>query len=211
MANILPATDPQCAEYAAQLLRSGELVCFPTDTVYGIGAAASNEAAIKRLYAVKGRPPNKSLPLLIANSIGAMDLADVPPIANDLMSHFWPGGLTLVFKKAEMFFSAALAGQQTVALRVPDQDLVRDIIRLLREPITGTSANRTGARPPVSAAEVAFQLGDMASLVIDDGPSPRGVESTIVDLSQDAPVLQREGAITRQEIESVLGRPLRTA
>src|SRR5204862_900155 len=138
----LPASDQECAGYAAQLLRSGELLCFPTDTVYGIGAAALNEQAIRRLYAVKGRSIDKPLPLLIASSLDAADVAEVTPLANQLMSRFWPGGLTIVLKKQMGFYSAALARQHTVALRVPDHDVVIDIIRALGEPITGTSANR---------------------------------------------------------------------
>ena len=208
MADIVPARDPECAAYAAQLLRAGELVVLPTDTVYGLAAAASNDAAVRRLYAVKGRQPDKPLPLLIANTLEAQEIAEVPPLAQQLMSRFWPGALTIVFRKQPGFRSAALAKQETVALRVPDHDLVRDIIRLLGEPITGTSANRSGSRAPVSAAEAAFQLGEMVALVVDGGRAPGGVESTVVDVSEGAPRLVRESAVARDEIERVLGRRL---
>jgi len=208
MADIVPARDPECAAYAAQLLRAGELVVLPTDTVYGLAAAASNDAAVRRLYAVKGRQPDKPLPLLIANTLEAQEIAEVPPLAQQLMSRFWPGALTIVFRKQPGFRSAALAKQETVALRVPDHDLVRDIIRLLGEPITGTSANRSGSRAPVSAAEAALGLGDLVALVIDGGRAPGGVESTVVDVSEGAPRLVREGAVARDEIERVLGRRL---
>ena len=181
---------------------------LPTDTVYGLAAAASNDAAVRRLYAVKGRQPDKPLPLLIANTLEAQEIAEVPPLAQQLMSRFWPGALTIVFRKQPGFRSAALAKQETVALRVPDHDLVRDIIRLLGEPITGTSANRSGSRAPVSAAEAALGLGDLVALVIDGGRAPGGVESTVVDVSQGAPRLVREGAVARDEIERVLGRRL---
>ena len=205
MANILPADDPECAAYAARLLQQGEIICYPTDTVYGIGAAATNDAAVRRLYAVKGRPLSKPLPLLIANSASASFVADVTPLAHTLMSRFWPGALTIVMRKQPDFRSLALSGQDTVALRVPDHDLVRDIIRLLGEPITGTSANRSGARAPVSASEVAFQLGDMVALVINGGNAPGGVESTVVDIT-DAPAIVREGAVSRHEIEQAIGK-----
>jgi len=205
MANILPADDPECAAYAARLLQQGEIICYPTDTVYGIGAAATNDAAVRRLYAVKGRPLSKPLPLLIRDSASASFVAEVTPLAHTLMTRFWPGALTIIMRKLPDFRSLALAGQDTVALRVPDHDLVRDIIRLLGEPITGSSANRSGARSPVSASEAALQLGEMVALVIDGGRSPGGVESTVVDIT-DTPAIVREGAITRAEIERALGK-----
>lgn len=205
MANLLPAGDPECARYAAQLLKQGELVCYPTDTVYGIGAAATNDAAVCRLYAVKGRALSKPLPLLIATSASASFVGEVTPVAHTLMSRFWPGALTIVMRRNPDFHSLALAGQDTVALRVPDHDLVREIIRLLGEPITGTSANRSGARAPVSASEVAFQLGDMVALVIDGSRVPGGVESTVVDIT-GAPAIVREGPVSRLQIEEAIGK-----
>ncbi len=208
MVDRLPADDRECVPYAAQLLRAGQLVCFPTDTVYGIGAAASNDEAVRRLYAVKGRPPTKPLPLLVSNALEASEIAEITPVAHQLITRFWPGALTIVLKKLPDFRSAALAKQDTVALRVPAHDLVTDIIRAVGGPITGTSANRSGSRAPVSAAEAAFQLGEMVALVIDGGRSPGGVESTVIDLSQGAPKIVRDGAVSRKEIESVLGKPL---
>src|SRR3972149_3298466 len=173
----MPASHPAAIEQAAFLLQQGQLVCFPTDTVYGIGAAASNDDAILRLYAVKGRSPDKPLPLLISQPAEARYYAEVTPVARTLIARFWPGPLTIVMRKVDGLRSRALAGQNTVALRVPDNDVPRDLARMLGEPLTGTSANRSGARPPVSAAEVAFSLGEMVSLVIDGGRSEGGVES----------------------------------
>jgi L-threonylcarbamoyladenylate synthase len=176
--------------------------------VYGIGAAAKDDEAVRRLYAVKGRSPDKPLPLLVANSLEAMEIAEIPPIANQLITRFWPGALTIVFNKLPTFHSAALARQQTVALRVPDHDLVVDLIRAIGQPITGTSANRSGARPPTTAAEVGFGLGELVALIIDGGRTPGGGESTVLDVSQGAPHIIRDGAVTRAEIEQCLGRPL---
>jgi L-threonylcarbamoyladenylate synthase len=209
MANIVSARDPECIAYTVHLLKQGQLVCFPTDTVYGIGAAAKNDEAVRRLYAVKGRPPTKPLPLLVSNTMEVSPIAEVSPVGQQLMGRFWPGALTIVFKKNPFFHSVALAKGKTVALRMPDHDLVRDIIKELGEPITGTSANRSGARPPVSAMEAAFQLGDLVSLVIDGGPARGGVESTVVDVSEDTPVIVREGAISRDDIEEAISRRLR--
>ena len=205
---IVPSTDPGCVEEAARLLRRGELVCYPTDTVYGIGAAAGDDAAVRRLFAVKGRPLDKPVPLLIADAADATWLADVSPLARTLMGRFWPGGLTIVMRKAEEFRSLALAGQKTVALRVPDHDLVREIIRRLGGPITGTSANRAGAPPPLSAAEVALQMGDMVSLIVDGGRCRQGRESTVVDITEDGPKILRAGVVSREEIEEALWRPV---
>jgi L-threonylcarbamoyladenylate synthase len=205
MPDILPADDPECAAYAARLLKAGELVCYPTDTVYGIGAAATNDTAVRRLYAVKGRPLSKPLPLLLATPASAGLVAEVTPLAHTLMNRFWPGALTIVMRRHTDFRSLALAGGDTVALRVPDHDLVRDIIRLLGEPITGTSANRSGARAPTAASEAAFQLGDMVALVIDGGRAPGGEESTVLDITGPPSVL-REGPVTRREIKEAIGR-----
>ncbi len=205
----MPESHPACIEQAAFLLRQGQLVCFPTDTVYGIGAVASNDDAIRRLYAVKGRSPENPLPLLIAEAADAGRYAEVTPVARALITRFWPGPLTIVMRKANGLRSRALAGKNTVALRVPDHDVPREIARMLGEPLTGSSANRSGARPPVSAAEVAFSLGDMISLVIDGGRSPAGVESTVVDVSGGAPAIVREGAVSREELEAALGRAVK--
>jgi len=204
----MPASHPAAIEQAAFLLQQGQLVCFPTDTVYGIGAAASSDDAIRRLYAVKGRSPDKPLPLLISETAEASWYAEVTPVAKSLMARFWPGPLTIVMRKVEGLRSRALAGQNTVALRVPDHVVPRDLVRMLGEPLTGSSANRSGARPPVSAAEVAFSLGEMVSLVIDGGRAPSGEESTVVDVTGAAPVIVREGVVTREELGRVLGREL---
>lgn len=204
MANIIPASDPNCVDAAVYLLREGDLICYPTDTVYGIGAAAGNDQAVRRLYAVKGRPLDKAMPLLIADAAAATWLAEVTPAARTLMSRFWPGGLTIVMRKAEGFRSVALAKQDTIALRVPDHDLVRQIIRALGEPITGTSANRTGVRPPRSAAEAVIQLGEVVALVIDGGRPTKGEESTVIDITTEPRVL-REGVVSREELAAALG------
>jgi L-threonylcarbamoyladenylate synthase len=206
VANIMPASHPAAIEQAAFLMQQGQLVCFPTDTVYGIGAAASNEDAIRRLYAVKGRTPDKPLPLLIASPSDAGHYAEVTPVARSLIARFWPGPLTIVMRKVDGFRSAALARQSTVALRVPGHDVPREIAQMLGEPLTGTSANRSGSRPPLSAAEVAFSLGDMVSLVLDGGRAEGGVESTVVDVTGAAPVIVREGVVAREELGKVLGR-----
>ena len=209
MANIMPASHPAAIEQAAFLLQQGQLVCFPTDTVYGIGAAASSDDAIRRLYAVKGRSPDKPLPLLISETAEASWYAEVTPVAKSLMARFWPGPLTIVMRKVEGLRSRALAGQNTVALRVPDHDVPRHLVRMLGEPLTGSSANRSGARPPVSAAEVALQMGEMVDLIIDGGRCRASVESTVIDITQDGLRMLREGAVSREEVEEAIGQSVR--
>jgi L-threonylcarbamoyladenylate synthase len=209
MAEIIPADEPGVVELAVQALQAGELVVFPTDTVYGLGAAAGNDAAVRKMFAAKGRPPSKAVPLLIADTMMAAWVADVPPAAQALIGAFWPGALTIVMRKHERFHSLALGGEDTVALRVPDHSLVRSIVSALGEPVTGTSANRAGARSPVSAAEAAMGIGHMVAFVIDGGPVRQRVESTIIDLTQEGgPKVLREGAISRDELKWVLGKPV---
>ena len=181
-------------------------MCYPTDTVYGIGAAAGDDAAVRRLFAAKGRPAEKALPLLLADAGDAAGVGDVTPPARALAGRFWPGALTIVVRRAPSYRSLALAGGDTVALRVPNQDVVRAIVRALGEPLTGTSANRAGTPPPVSASEVASQMGEMIDLIIDGGPCGERVESTVVDITRDVPEVLREGPVSRGEIEEAVGR-----
>ncbi len=206
---IVPESDDASGDEAVRVLRDGGLVCYPTDTVYGIGAAAGDDAAVRRLFAVKGRSPDKPLPLLLADFSDAARVAEVTPLAKALAGRFWPGALTIVMRKAVSYRSLALAGGDTVALRVPDHGLMRRIVRALGEPITGTSANRTGTRAPISAAEVAFQVGEMVELIIDGGQSRARLESTVIDITHDKPEIVRDGAISRGEVEEALGRAVR--
>lgn len=203
-ANTVRVTDAGSISEAVRLLREGGLVCFPTDTVYGIGAAAGNDGAVRRLYAAKGRSPDKPLPLLLADAGEARGVAEVTPLGRTLAARFWPGGLTIVMRKSLSYRSLALAGADRVALRVPDHDLVRAIVRGLGEPVTGTSANRAGARAPVSAAEAAFQLGEVVDLIVDGGRCQRRVESTVIDITSEVPKVVREGAVSREEVEKAL-------
>lgn len=207
MAEIIPASDPDLASYAAALLSRGELVVYPTDTVYGLGAAASNEEAIRRLFSIKGRSLDKALPLLLSDA-SMLDrvVEEVSIVARKLIDRFWPGALTIVMRRRPGFRSLALAGQDTVGVRVSDESIVRDIIHTLGEPVTGTSANRSGTRSPASAQEAAMQLGDLVPLVIDGGPRPGARESTVVDVTVSPPRIVREGAVSRQELENVLGK-----
>ncbi len=208
VAEIIPQSDRRALELAVSALKSGELVVYPTDTVYGLGAVAGNEEAVRRLFAAKGRSPSKAMPLLVADALMASWVAEVTPVAHSLMSALWPGALTIVMRRLDSYRSAALAGGETVALREPDHDFARDMIAAVGEPVVGTSANRSAGRAAVSAAEAAFQFGDMVALAVDGGRTT-GVESTVIDITREGgPTIVREGAVTREEIEGALGRAL---
>jgi len=193
-------------EEAAAILRRGGVVIYPTDTLYGLGALAACDAAVERVFRLKGRPGDKPLPLLLAGPEEMAGVVESPsPLAWELIRRFWPGALTLVLPRAPGFRSLALAGGDTVALRVPDHPLARALIKAAGGPITGTSANRAGAPGPLTAQEARQQLGDLVDFVLDAGPCPGGVESTVLDLSGERPLLLREGALPREALEAITG------
>jgi L-threonylcarbamoyladenylate synthase len=193
-------------EEAVDCLRRGGLVAYPTDTLYGLGALASDDEAVRWLFKAKKRPPAIALPILVEDVEMASDVSDrLSPLALRLASRFWPGALTLVLPRSPQFHSLALAGGDTVAVRVPDHAVPLALIEALGEPLTGTSANVSGQRGPVTASDVAEQLGDAVDIIIDGGRCPGGVESTVVDLTGEEPRLVREGAISRVDLESAIG------
>lgn len=205
----MPTSSPVTStllDEAADCLRQGGLVAFPTDTVYGVGALASDAGAVRRLFEAKRRPLDKAIPILLAS---ASDLervvGRVPEAAQRLATVFWPGALTLVLRKGEGFDSAALAGGDTVAVRVPDHPVVRKLIERVGEPLAGTSANLSGQPSPISAEEVRRQLGKAVDIVVDGGRCPGEVPSTVVDVTVDPPRVLREGPIARDDLERVLG------
>jgi L-threonylcarbamoyladenylate synthase len=205
MAKVLKAEAEGSLAEAIAVLRSGGVIAYPSDTVYGLGAAASDERAVERIFAVKGRLTEKALSLLLADIEDMAPLcAEVPPAARLLAERFWPGPLTLVLRRAPAFHSAALGGGDNVALRVPEHFFLRQLIRGLGEPITGTSANRSGRPSCRTAREVRRRLGSAVDLIIDGGPSRVGPESTVIDITADAPRMLRGGAIGRSEVERVV-------
>ncbi len=191
---------------AVDCLRQGGLVALPTDTLYGLAADVTNDEAVMRLFQAKRRPPDVALPILVSEIDEVFALTrSIPPLALRLASRFWPGPLTVVLNRKSTFHSLALAGGDSVALRIPDHAVPLALIGLFGHPITGTSANLSGQPAPRTAAEVMEQLGDGADIVIDGGPSPLGIESTVIDLRQDHPRLLREGAVKRRELEAAAG------
>lgn len=193
------------ADRAAALLRAGGVVAFPTETVYGLGADATDGRAVARVFAIKGRPRFNPLIVHLAEPRAAAAHAEVDRRARALMDRFWPGGLTLVLRRraASPLSALALAGLDTVALRCPAHPLARELLARCERPVAAPSANRSGRLSPTTAAHVRAELGGAADLVLDGGPCPVGVESTVVDLTGE-PALLRPGAVD----PAALGLPL---
>lgn len=191
---------------AVLLLRAGELVAFPTETVYGLGADAANPQAVAKIFSAKGRPADHPLIVHLAGAEALDSWArEVPEAARLLAAAFWPGPLTLILRRAAQVPDAVTGGQDTVGLRVPDHPLALALLAKFKGGIAAPSANRFGRISPTTAAHVKSELGDAVSLVLDGGPCQIGIESTIVDLSRGAPVVLRPGAIGATDIARVLG------
>jgi L-threonylcarbamoyladenylate synthase len=186
---------------AIEILKGGGIVVFPTDTVYGLGADVFNIEAVERIYGIKQRSRNLPLPVLLADSTQLADVvASVSETARYLMRRFWPGGLTLVLPKKDTLPDIITAGSNKIAVRIPDHVVPLTLIRGLGVPIIGTSANISDKPSPVTAEEVEQQLGSQVDLIIDMGRCPGGLESTVVDVTGEIPVILRRGVISEEEI-----------
>jgi L-threonylcarbamoyladenylate synthase len=198
---------------AAAALQSGALVAFPTETVYGIGADATNGLAIAALYAAKGRPSFNPLIVHVPEIEAAAALANLTPAAEKLAAAFWPGALTLVLEKRgnRVINELATAGLDTIAVRMPAHPVAQALLRAANLPIAAPSANRSGHVSPTMAAHVEADLGDRVAMILDDGPVPLGLESTVVNATGAEPVVLRLGAVPREDLVRVLGRPIAIA
>ena len=194
---------------AAEILRAGGLVAFPTETVYGLGADASSAAAVARLYAAKGRPADHPVIVHFAQAEIAFAWArEVPEAARKLAARFWPGPLTLILKRSKRAGDFVTGGQDTVGLRVPSHPVAQALLREFKGAVAAPSANRFGEVSATTAAHVREDLAEEADLVLEGGPSDIGIESTIVDLSGGKAVLLRPGHIGEADLEAVLGHKL---
>ena len=193
---------------AAEILRRGGLVAFPTETVYGLGADASNPAAVARIYAVKGRPPNHPVIVHIGD-VGQMArwTREVPEPAARLAARFWPGPLTLVLRRASGVGDYLTGGQESVGLRIPGHPVALELLREFGGGIAAPSANRFGRISPTCAEHVRRDLGADVDLILDGGACEIGIESTIVDVSRGKPVVLRPGRISEDDITKALGFP----
>lgn len=191
---------------AAEILRGGGLVAFPTETVYGLGGNGLDKEAAKKIYAAKGRPSDNPLILHVSSIEEVYPLVKaLPEKAKKLMEAFWPGPLTLVLPKSDLVPKESTGGLETVALRSPENALTLSLIRACGFPIAGPSANLSGRPSPTEASHVFEDLGGRIEGILEDGAVGIGVESTIVDLSENCPTLLRPGAITIEDLEEVLG------
>ena len=204
---LLDGTQKADLAQAAQLLRMGEPVAFPTDTVYGLGANAQDEAAVQKIYTAKGRPSDKPLILLIYDKAQLSQFTNhVSDTAQKLMHAFWPGPLTLVFPLLEGTVSAAVTrGKTTIGVRMPNHTVALALLELANVPIAAPSANLSGNPSPTTASQVAADLDGRIAAIVTGSVCNIGEASTIVDVSGDVPVILRQGAISAMQLEEVLG------
>ncbi|MCT79195.1 threonylcarbamoyl-AMP synthase [Listeria monocytogenes] len=192
---------------AAELLQNGECVAFPTETVYGLGADATNQAAIQKIYAAKGRPSDNPLIVHIAR-LDQMNsfVASYPPKAIQLMEKFWPGPLTVILPlKKDSLAANVSAGLSTVGVRMPEHPVSLALINAANVPVAAPSANCSGKPSPTTADHVIEDLDGKISGIIDGGPTGVGLESTVIDCSSEMPIILRPGGITKEQIEQVIG------
>lgn len=193
-------------DFAANVIREGGLVAFPTETVYGIGANSFNEEAIKKIFIAKGRPQDNPLIVHIAELEQIYDLVkEVPQKAKTLMKKFWPGPLTLIFKKSQKVPYVNTAGMDTVAIRMPSNTIAHLLIKRAEVPISAPSANVSGKPSPTDASHVIEDLYGKVDVIIDGGKCDVGVESTVLDLTEKVPVILRPGAVTLEMLREVIG------
>ncbi|MCF8153424.1 MAG: threonylcarbamoyl-AMP synthase [Rhodoferax sp.] len=205
---IRPGSDPAAIAEAAQRIRAGELVGFPTETVYGLGADASNDAAVALIFAAKGRPSDHPLIVHVASAAQVADYAsEVPDFAARLMAAFWPGPLTLILPRRDGVAAAAAGGQHSIGLRCPAHPVALALLQACGTGLAGPSANRFGRVSPTTAQHVQEELGEDL-LVLDGGPCTVGIESTIVDCTRGQPVLLRPGVLTCAQLEAACGQPV---
>jgi L-threonylcarbamoyladenylate synthase len=191
---------------AAELIRSGALVAFPTETVYGLGANAFDPRAVQRVYETKGRPSSSPLIVHVADEDMAKSISEEwPLIAHVLAVRFWPGPLTLVVKKSSVISDIITAGLNSVGIRVPSHPVALDLIRRAGVPIAAPSANRFTEISPTTAEHVRSGLGDRIDMILDGGPAQVGIESTVVALTRDPPAVLRPGMISQTDLEAATG------
>lgn len=205
----LPANDATL-QRAAEILRAGDLVAFPTETVYGLGGDATNETAVARIFEAKGRPSFNPLIVHVPDLAAAEAVAVFNDRARCLAAAFWPGPLTLILPRRDEAGLSRLvsAGLPTVAIRVPAHPVAQALLRACGRPVAAPSANRSGQVSPTQAAHVVASLGDRVSLVVDGGACAVGLESTVVDLSGPVVAVLRPGGITREQVAEALGEPV---
>lgn len=206
MRTIVKQTEKEDLKAAGKVLKAGGIVAFPTDTVYGLGAVFDDEQAVKKIFAAKGREEKKPLSILVSDQeqvtlLSDLENGEMAKKAKRLMEKYWPGALTLIFRKKPGIPDVVTAGGETVGIRMPDLELTRELIRAAGKPLAAPSANTSGKRSAVSAQEVLEDLDGKIDMVIDGGTCQIGVASTVVDMTGKTPKILREGVITAKMIE----------
>jgi L-threonylcarbamoyladenylate synthase len=202
---VLAGDDPAAIARAAQVLRDGRLVAFPTETVYGLGGDALDAAVITKIFAAKQRPADNPLIVHVAEVAGARALVREFPEVAEKAATLWPGPLTIVLRRNDRVPDATTAGQDTVALRVPDHPVALALLRACGLPLAAPSANRSGRPSPTLASHVLADLDGRVDLILDGGPTRHGLESTVLDLTGPRPLLLRRGAVTLEQLRALLG------
>jgi len=203
---VLPGDDPAAIGRAAELLRAGGLVAFPTETVYGLGADALDPIAVRQIFVAKDRPADNPLIVHVADVAAARALVrEFPAVAERAAAALWPGALTLVLPRAAIVPDATTAGQDTVALRVPAHPVALALLHACQRPLAAPSANRSGRPSPTLAEHVSADLDGRIALILDGGPTALGLESSVLDLCHARPLLLRQGGVTREQLVALLG------
>ena len=196
--------DPSILIAAAECLRSGGLVAFPTESYYGLGVIPTSESAVKRLFAVKERPLTQAVALIVADRAQLLTVVEsISPLAEQLIEKFWPGPLTLVLPVQRNIPKLLTGGSGRIGARQPAMALLCQLVKETGAPITATSANRSGAQAPTTAQAVNEQLGQTIDLILDGGQTPGGLPSTVLDVVSDPPVVIREGAVSVDQLRTV--------
>ena len=200
----LLAANEESLAWGAELLRRGELVAFPTETVYGLGANALDSAAVREIFAAKGRPADNPLIVHIWDREQLAQVCHVPPLAEKLMDAFWPGPLTLLMPRRESIPLVVTASLPTVAVRMPSHPVAAALLKACNVPVAAPSANRSGKPSPTTAHHVLEDMDGRIPLILDGGDCEVGVESTVLDISGETPCILRPGGITKAMLETVL-------
>ena len=201
-----PEAIAEAAEACADAVERGDLIVFPTDTVYGIGADPFSEAAILRLFEAKGRPQGMPIPVLVASAaeVGCVSEGELPAVAAELFERFWPGALTVIVPRSEALPAVIASGGDTIGLRLPDSEIALEIIAACGGALATTSANLTAQPPAREVGELSPELLAHVAVVIDGGPCRGGTASTVLDLTADPPKILREGPVSREELREVI-------
>ena len=204
MNTIIKTVTEDSISQAAEILKQGGIVAFPTDTVYGLGAICTDEEAVKKIFAAKGRDEGKPLSILVSSIEQAEKIAlEIPEKARRLMKKYWPGALTIVLRKRPEISDIVSAEKDTIGIRMPDSRMTVALLEAAGMPLAAPSANTSGKRSSVSADDVICDLSGKVDMILDGGICPVGISSTVVDLTGEKPLILREGIITKSMIDEV--------